>query len=144
LIGWRSPPGGTSKSIFDDTHSSFEPAEGIVIRDWTGRFIQAGIRFLEDSPIVVAEATAMRDGIQAALVAGTTRKTALGYNQNRSPYHFFVTLALGATKKVVACSASPLPERQFLLGHSLCARKWATIFFVAHNALWATKAIRSP
>jgi len=70
LIGWRFPPGGYIKINFDDTHSSFGTAAGFVIRDWSGRFIQAGTRFLEGAPIIVAEATAMRDRIHAALAAG--------------------------------------------------------------------------
>ena len=61
---------GYIKINFDGTHSSSGAAAGFIIRDWVGRFIQAGTRFLEGAPILVAEATAMRDGIQSTLVAG--------------------------------------------------------------------------
>ena len=70
LIGWRSPPGGYIKLNFDGTHSSSGAAAGFVLRNWVGRLLQAGTRFLEGAPILVAEATAMRDGIQAALATG--------------------------------------------------------------------------
>ena len=61
---------GYIKINFDGTHSSFGAAAGFVIRDWSGRFIQAGTRFLEGAPIIVAKATTMRDGIHATLAAG--------------------------------------------------------------------------
>ena len=44
-------------------------AAGFVIRNWQEGFIMAGSRFMEQAPIIVAEATAMRDGISAALQA---------------------------------------------------------------------------
>ena len=46
---------GYIKLNFDGTHSSSGAAAGFVLRDWVGRFIQAGTRFLEDAPIIVAE-----------------------------------------------------------------------------------------
>ena len=81
LIGCRSPPGGYIKLNFDGTHSSSGVAAGFVLRDWVGRFIQAGTRFLEDAPIIVAEATAMRDGIQAALATGCRNLIVEGDNR---------------------------------------------------------------
>jgi len=81
LIGWRSPPGGYIKLNFDGTLSSSGAAAGFVIRDWVGRFLQAGTRFLEGAPILVAEATAMRDGIQAALATGCRHLIVEGDNK---------------------------------------------------------------
>uniref|UniRef100_A0A7C9DFJ2 RNase H type-1 domain-containing protein n=1 Tax=Opuntia streptacantha TaxID=393608 RepID=A0A7C9DFJ2_OPUST len=81
LIGWRSPPGGYLKLNFDGTHSSSGAAAGFVLRDWRGRLIQAGTRFLEDAPILVAEATAMRDGIKAALATGSRKLLVEGDNK---------------------------------------------------------------
>ena len=45
------------------------------------RFLQAGTRFLEGAPILVAEATAMRDGIQAALATGCRNLIVEGDNK---------------------------------------------------------------
>ena len=81
LIRWQSPPGGYIKINFDGTHSSSGAAAGFIIRDWRGRFIQAGTRFLEGAPILVAEATAMRDGLQAALALGCHNLIVEGDNQ---------------------------------------------------------------
>ena len=68
-------------SYFDGTHSSFGTTAGFVIRDLAGRFIQAGTWFLEGAPILVVEAIAMRDGIQAALAAGYRNLLVEGNNK---------------------------------------------------------------
>ena len=41
----------------------------------------AGTRFMEHAPILVAEATAMRDGVNAALKAGFRKIQVEGENQ---------------------------------------------------------------
>ena len=69
-IRWKLPYGGFIKINFDGSHSSAGAAAGFVLRNWKGGFIMAGSRFMENAPILVAEATAMRDGISAALQAG--------------------------------------------------------------------------
>ena len=52
-----------------------------LLRSWKRGFIQAGTRFLEHASILVAEATAMRDGISAALQAGFRQLEVEGDNQ---------------------------------------------------------------
>jgi len=60
FIGWKLPHGGFIKINFDGSKSSMGVAAGFVIRNWQGGFIMAGSRFMEQAPIIVAEATAMR------------------------------------------------------------------------------------
>jgi len=81
LIRWKLPSGGFLKLNFDGTKSAAGAAAGFVLRSWTGAFIQAGTRFLEHASILVAEAMAMRDGINAALQAGFRRLEVEGDNQ---------------------------------------------------------------
>jgi len=80
-IGWKLPQGGFIKLNFDGTKSATGAAAGFVLRSWQGAFIKAGTRFLECASILVAEATAMRDGISAALQAGFRRIEVEGDNQ---------------------------------------------------------------
>ena len=70
FIGWQLPPGDFIKLNFDGTRSTAGAAAGFVIRSWQGSFITAGTRFLESAPILVAEATALRDGLRTALRRG--------------------------------------------------------------------------
>jgi len=81
FIGWNSPRGGFIKINFDGSKSPAGAAAGFVIRNWQGGFIKAGSRFLEQASILVAEATAMRDGIRTALQAGFRRLEVEGDNQ---------------------------------------------------------------
>ena len=81
LIGWTSPRGGYIKINFDGSKSAARAAAGFVIRNWQGGFISAGVRFLEQASILVAEATAMRDGVRAAIQAGFSRLEVEGDNQ---------------------------------------------------------------
>ena len=81
LIGWELPRGGFIKINFDGSKSSEGAAAGFVLRSWQGGFITAGTRFLEDASILVAEATAMRDGIHTALQAGFRCLEVEGDNQ---------------------------------------------------------------
>jgi len=80
-IRWNLPHGGFIKINFDGSHSSAGAAAGFVLRNWQGGFIMAGSRFMENAPILVAEATAMRDGICAALQAGYRKFHVEGDNQ---------------------------------------------------------------
>jgi len=80
-IGWKLPQGGSIKLNFDGTKSAAGAAAGFVLRNWKGGFITAGTRFLENAPILVAEATALRDGISTALQAGHCRLEVEGDNQ---------------------------------------------------------------
>ena len=81
LIRWKLPQGGFIKLNFNGTKSAAGAAAGFVLRSWQGGFIKAGTRFLECASILVAEATAMRDGISAALQAGFRRIEVEGDNQ---------------------------------------------------------------
>jgi len=81
LIGWTLPRGGFIKINFDGSKSLAGAAAGFVLRSWQGGFIKAGSRFLENASILVAEATAMRDGISTALQAGFRRLEVEGDNQ---------------------------------------------------------------
>ena len=81
IIGWKLPQGGFIKLNFDGTKSAAGAAAGFVLRNWQGGFITAGTRLLESAPILVAEATALRDGISTALQAGFCRIAVEGDNQ---------------------------------------------------------------
>ena len=81
LIGWQLPKGGFIKINFDGSNSAAGAAAGFVLRNWQGGFIKAGSRFLEHASILVAEPTAMRDGIHAALQTGFRRIEVEGDNQ---------------------------------------------------------------
>ena len=81
FIRWQIPVGGFIKLNFDGTKSPAGTAAGFVLRNWQGGFVIAGTRFMEQAPIIVAEATAMRDGIRAALDAGYRKIQVEGDNQ---------------------------------------------------------------
>jgi len=80
FIGWQLPPGDFVKLNFDGTRSAAGAAAGFVLRNWQGSFITAGTRFLESAPILVAEATALRDGLSTALRTGYRRIEVEGDN----------------------------------------------------------------
>ena len=67
IVRWIFLPGGFIKINFEGTLSSSEAAVGYVLRDWQGRLINAGTRFMHDAPILVSKANAIQDGIKAAL-----------------------------------------------------------------------------
>ena len=81
FIRWQSPEGGAIKINCDGAKSHSGASAGFVIRSWTGRMLLAGARFLEQAPILVAEATAVRDGLIAALEAGYRCIAVEGDNQ---------------------------------------------------------------
>ena len=80
-IRWRAPAGGAVKINCDGAKSPTGASAGFVIRSWTGELLRAGSRFLEQAPILVAEATAVRDGLIAALEAGYRRVEVESDNQ---------------------------------------------------------------
>ena len=80
-IRWKLPYGGIIKINFDGSKSSADAAAGFILRDWKGGFIMAGTRFMENAPVLVAEATAMRDDIRAALQSGYRKIQVEGDNQ---------------------------------------------------------------
>ena len=80
FIDWKLPQGGFVKLNFDGTKSAAGAAAGFVLRNWQGSFLTAGARFLENAPILVAEATALRDGISTALRAGHSKIEVEGDN----------------------------------------------------------------
>jgi len=80
FIRWKSPEGGAVKINCDGAKSPNGASAGFVIRSWTGQMLLAGARFIEQAPILVAEATAVRDGLIAALEAGYRRIAVEGDN----------------------------------------------------------------
>ena len=67
---WHSPPKGAIKLNFDGSLKHSSAAGGHIIRDWTGKLIKASAANYGDTTILVAEARALRDGVQAAVQAG--------------------------------------------------------------------------
>ena len=80
-IRWQLPAGGAVKLNCDGAKSSRGASAGFVLRNWTGSFIMAGTRYLAHAPILVAEVTAIRDGLKAALEAGYRHIEVEGDNQ---------------------------------------------------------------
>lgn len=70
LIRWDKPAGEFIKINFDGSKVRDQAAGGFVIRNWRGHFIQAGAFQIGDASITVAEAIAVRNGVQAAVQAG--------------------------------------------------------------------------
>ena len=58
---------GFIKINFDGSKSSQGAAGGFIIRNWEGKFIQASAFNLGASSILIAEATAMHNGIKVAV-----------------------------------------------------------------------------
>ena len=81
FIRWRSPAGETIKINCDGAKSPRGASAGFVIHNWNGSFILAGACFLEQVPILVAEATTMKDGLKTAIDAGYRRIEVKGDNQ---------------------------------------------------------------
>jgi len=73
--------GRTIKIDCDGAKNPSDASAGFVIRSWNGSFILAGARFLKQAPILVAEVTAVRDGLKTALEAGYRRNKVEGDNQ---------------------------------------------------------------
>ena len=81
FIRWQPPAGGNVKLNCDGAKSSRGASAGFVLRSWTGGFIMAGTRYLEQAPVLVAEATAVRDGLKSAIEAGWKRIQVEGDNK---------------------------------------------------------------
>ena len=81
FIRWHPPAGGNVKLNCDGAKSSRGASAGFVLRSWTGGFIMAGTRYLEQAPVLVAEATAVRDGLKSAIEAGWKRIQVEGDNK---------------------------------------------------------------
>ena len=71
-IAWKRPQGKSIKVNYDDSKSSQGATRGFIIRNQEGKFIQAPSFYLGAAPVLVAEATAMRNSIKAAIQAGFT------------------------------------------------------------------------
>lgn len=71
-VAWRKPQRESIKINFDGSKTFHGAGGGFIIRNWEGRFIQAASFSLGGASVLVAEATAMRNGIKAALQAGFT------------------------------------------------------------------------
>jgi len=69
-ISWAKPSEGVIKVNFDGSKNSHSAAGGYVLRDWSGHLLLAGAFNLGAASILVAEATAMRNGLRTAIEAG--------------------------------------------------------------------------
>ena len=69
-ISWAKPSAGVIKVNFDGSKNSHSAAGGYVLRDWSGHLLLAGAFNLGATSILVAEATAMRNGLRTAIEAG--------------------------------------------------------------------------
>lgn len=82
FISWAKPPGGFIKINFDESKSSSSAARGFVTRSWDGRFLQVGTTNLKATLVVlVAETTAVRNGVRTAVHAGCRSIVLEYYNQ---------------------------------------------------------------
>ena len=70
LISWKKPLQGFIKINFNESKTTRGETEGYIIRNWEGRFIQATAFNL--GAVLVAEATAMQNGLQATVQASFT------------------------------------------------------------------------
>jgi len=70
LVRWHPPPPGFVKLNFDGYLVNSSAAGGFIVRDWTGKLIKAGATYYGDTPILVAEARALRDGLRLMIQAG--------------------------------------------------------------------------
>ena len=66
-IAWGKPQEGSITVNFDGSKILQGAAEGFILRNWEGRFIQAASFYLGTTSVLVAEATTMRNGIRVAL-----------------------------------------------------------------------------
>ena len=69
-IAWEKPPEGSIKVNFDGSKNSHTAAGSYIMRDWSGHLLQAGAFNLGAASVLIAEATAMRNGLRAAIEAG--------------------------------------------------------------------------
>ena len=67
---WRKPQGGFVKINFEGSKSSQGAEGGFIIRNWDGKFIQTFAFNLGASSVLIAEVTAMRNGLQVGVRTG--------------------------------------------------------------------------
>jgi len=70
FIRWHSPNPHWIKLNFDGSLQNSSAAGGFILRDWRGASLLTGASNYGASSIIVAEARALRDGVQAATRAG--------------------------------------------------------------------------
>jgi len=80
-VTWRKPQEGYIKINFDGSKSSSHAVGGFILRNWDGTFIQVASCSLGVASILVVEATAMRNGLGAAVHASYTNIHLEGDNQ---------------------------------------------------------------
>jgi len=88
-ITWRKPPVGFVKLNFDGSKTSQGAARGFVVRDWSGRFLQAAAFNLGAASILVAEVTAMRNALKAAIHAGFMDIITFSFKQWRGKFKYY-------------------------------------------------------
>jgi len=69
-VEWTKPPQRFIKINYDGSKSQHQASGGYVIRNWIGQLIQVGAFNLGAASILVAKATAMRNGLRDVVVAG--------------------------------------------------------------------------
>ena len=72
-IGWKKPPHHFIKLNSDGAKAPHQASGGYVLRNSTGQVIQAGAFPLGTASVLIAEATALRNGLHAAVDAGFCR-----------------------------------------------------------------------
>jgi len=81
IVQWEPPPPGSVKINFDGSVQHTSAAGGYIIRDCKGMVLRAGSHHYGCASVLMAEAHALRDGMQAATVAGYKDIIVEGDNQ---------------------------------------------------------------
>ena len=66
---WLPPPNNFIKLNFDGSFINTSAAGGFIIREWTGKLIQAGAAHFGETSIIVAKARELKNGVIAAIQA---------------------------------------------------------------------------
>ena len=85
LVLWHPPPPGFITLNFDGSLVNSAAAAGFILRDWTGQIIKVGAANYGQTSILVAEARALQDGIEAATQAGFHKLYIEGDNRTVIP-----------------------------------------------------------
>ena len=80
-VAWKKPPQGFIKLNSDGSKVHQQASGGFVMRNWKGHVLQVGAFPLGAASILVAEATALRNGLRAAVEAGFRKVIIEGDNQ---------------------------------------------------------------
>jgi len=80
LIRWNPPPPGFVKINFDGSLFNSSATGGYILSDWTGKLMKAGLANYRHTSIIVAEARALRAGVNAAIQAGFNKLCIEGDN----------------------------------------------------------------